>query len=1201
MTAVRRLQDAQGATVDVRRGEESVGHGLLLELDRAYVLTCHHVVTGIEPAALRVVARQPGGGSKSSPASVVPELSRPERDAVVLRVHEDLGSRNQPWLHAPGPSYRGGLQATVSLSPREGRLDTFPATLGAASENFVVPGTGDVGRYVLPRVHPLHKPGEADHGTSGGVVVVEDAVVGLVHFARPESSALARGGVANPLSAWADGWDELERRIQPLADAQFWERAWLLRADAVEELAKILRIEALQEEIYVPRDVETSADTVWKECRSLLLLGRRKSGKSRIVKQLLRAHPEAVVVVPTYREPPASLDSLSSLVGREVILLVENLGTDTVLDPTDWWDRIRAIDDEHTVFVATCRAGEDWDFVLEAQASLARRLERSMVYTSNPPEGFDFTREEGWELAEKLGLTEAEFNERFDGTPGSLFEDGPGGDGPQLPSGQGTGIALRPLGLEAAPSNVPAFTSDFVGREDEVEALKGRIGKERLVTLTGPSGAGKTRLAFHVASKLLDHFPDGVWVAELSPYRSPRLVPTVVAKAIGLGDAPPPPPPADRIVAFLRDKRVLLVLNGCDHVCGAAAGLAEHILDGCPEVACLATSRDPLGARGEAVHSIRPLDAEPADSGEAGVALSEAAQLFVKRAEENGSPISGQDLAAVAEIVRLVAGNPLAIELMAGQLGRAFGGAAAKLVERLRAETDENREAADPPLAVAADVVSEGFDETERLLFRTVCVFVGGFTIDAAQALGAQVGLEPAGIPERLRGLIDRQLILIDKRGDGADRYRILETVRQEGRRRLEAAGRLEEVERIHADYFLLLAEKADAAMGGPGEAAWLDRLDRELENVRAALLWARHTDHDVALRLGASLVWFWYQRGHIAEGRRWVRELLPQLNRNALANAEDEQTRRRYADLLNGAGRFAYIRGELDEAEAYHREALALREGLSTDRWVASSRNNLGLVARRRGNRRRAERNFRKAIEINRAHGNAFWEAAHLNNLGQLERDWGDPESARRHQEQSLTIAARLGASWGIARALVALGVLDADANRLESAREFLERARAHHEEMGNPQGISEALAGLARVARLADDRPASVEYYREALERVERLGDLAARAELLEGLGLTLLEDDPAAAARALGAAKRIRVKIGYARVPKAAEELDPGMGHGRELLGAEAFEREYRTGLQARTPPVVAELGLDRGSNGGRSARSVRAEALPAGSPR
>jgi predicted ATPase len=1177
MTAVRSLQAAQGATVDVRRGEESVGHGLLLQLDRTYVLTCHHVITGIDPVSLRVVARQPDGGSKSSPAVLVPELSRPERDAVVLAVQDDLGTRDQPWLHSPGPSYGGGLSATVSLSPRTGRMDTFPAKLGAVSKNFVVPGTGDVERYVLPCVHPLESPAEADHGTSGGVVVCEDAVVGLVHFARPESSALARGGVANPLSAWAEDWEELEHMIQPLADAQFWERARLLRADATEELAKILQIRALQEEIYVPREVETSADAVWRQRRSLLLLGRRKSGKSRTVKQLLSAHPEAVVVVPTYREPPASLNTLSSLAGSEVIVLVENIGEDAWgFDPTDWWDRIRAIDNEHTVFVATSRS-ENWDRVLDAQAALARRLERSIVYTSNPPEGFDFTREEGWELALKLGLTEAEFEERFDGTPGSLFEEGPGSDGPELPAGQGTGIALRPLGLEAAPSNVPAFTSAFVGREDEVEALKNRVRQERFVTVTGPRGTGKTRLAFHVASKLLDRFPDGVWVAELSPYRSPRLVPTVVAKAIGLGDAPPPPPPTDRIVAFLRDKRVLIVLNGCDHVRGAVAALAERVLAGCPEVACLATCSDPLGARGEAVHPIRALDADPDAGSERGSALPEAVELFVKRAEENGSPISGQDLAAVAEIVRLVAGNPLGIELMAGQLASVFGGAAAKLAERLRAETDEQREESDPALAAVADLVSEGFDETERLLFRTVCVFVGGFTLDAAQALGARVGVEAARIPDLLRRLIDRQLVLIDERGEGTDRYRILETVRQEGRRRLEAAGRLGEVERCHAEYFLGLAEKAKDAKGEPGEAAWLDRLDRELENVRAALLWARETDHDVALRLGATLVWFWYQRGHVAEGRRWLRELLRDLDRRALANAEDEATRRHYADLVNGAGTFAYIRGELDEAEAFHREALAVREGLSTDMWVASSRNNLGLVARRRGNSERAARNFRKAIEISRAHGNAFWEAMHLNNLGLLERDWGDPRSAGRHQEQSLTIAARLGASWGIAQALLALGVLDADDDRLDSAREFLERARAVHEEIQNPQGIAEALAGLARVARLAGDRPGSVEYYRDALERVERLGDLATRAELLEGLGLTLVEDDPAAAARALGAAKRLRVKIGYARVPKAAEELDPGVERGRELLGAQVFEQEYRKGLQARTTPAVADLGL------------------------
>lgn len=1177
MTAVRGLQAAKRATVSITSGDVPKGHGLLLEFNGAnYVLTCHHVVAGIEPSALRVVAQGPRGEEIVAKARVVKRLSRPERDAVVLKVRR-LAGPDHPWLHSLGPGYSGGLQTTVALSPRPGELESFDASLGPPfAATFTVPGRGSVERYVLRGAHPLGQAENATEGISGGVVVCEEGVVGLVHFARAETSVVGRAAIMNPLAAWAEGWPALAKRIQPFADKVLARLARVVRADS-DELAEVLPIPHFNADVYVARRLEADARVVLTESKSLLLLGRPKSGKTRVVRELLRARSDAAVVIPKRKSPPLHFEP-SGLAARDVIVVVDNLDEDReFLDPADWWYSIRDFNEGRTTFIGTCRS-EDWEGVSRIHSRLADELQASTVYASAPPPGHNLTDAEGWELAKKLGLSEAQFRERFDGTPGSLL------DGPVTPAattvvarGGKTGVSLESLaGEDEAPSNVPAFTSQFVGREGDIAALKKRLRETRFVTIVGPSGSGKTRLAFHAAAQLRGRYPGGVWVADLSPYRTAAHVPSVVAQAVRVGDAAAPSR-TERLVALLSDKRLLLVLNGCDHVREAAAHLAQQLVQGCPELACLATCRTPLAAAGENVYELAPFDvAEPA--------ASDAVELFIERAREVGRsmPFSKRDLATVAAITRRVAGNALAIELIAGEAGTAtLGGVAARLRERLARAEESGPEGADPAVAAAVDLVSETMGERERLLFEVVCVFVGGFTLDGAEALGATAGVAREDVPKLLRRLTNRRLILVDRREGMADRFRMLEALRQDGRRRLAVAGRIAEMERRHAEYFVGLAEQAMQARGARDEAAWLDHLELELGNLRAVLFWAlpsREKDEDgieIRIKLGAHLWWFWYQRSHLTEGRRWLRRLCTALGESSQPKAESEERRRLRAELLNGAGTFEYLVGDLDAAEAFHREALALRETLNTERWVAGSLNNLGLVARRRGMKDRAAHNFRKALEISRAHGNAFWEAMHLTNLGMLLRDWGEPSDARAAQEESLTIAARVGGSWGLAQALAALGNLEADDGKLNRARELLQRSLTIRTDIQNPQGVAESLAGLARVERLAKRFDDSVERYRDALDHVERLGDRAAIAETLEGLGLALVERDAAAAARAFGTAQQVRVTIGFPLSPRARDDLAPGLDRARGRLGEERFAREHRAGLEARLSGAIAEL--------------------------
>ena len=434
----------------------------------------------------------------------------------------------------------------------------------------------------------------------------------------------------------------------------------------------------------------------------------------------------------------------------------------------------------------------------------------------------------------------------------------------------------------AARHNLPAAVNSFVGRDQELRETRRLFESTRLLTLTGTGGVGKTRLAVQLAATLLDTYPDGVWLVELAPVADPNRVARAVAGVLGVAERHGLP--ILRLVAeALQGQRVLLILDNCEHVLDASARLAGSLLRTCPDLHVLATSREPLSIDGEQVLRVPSLaPPEPPDTPER-VAGSAAAQLFLERARavEPGFALTSQTAPAVAQVCRRLDGIPLALELATARVALlSVEQIAARLDDRFRLLVGGHRTTpARQQTLLATMEWSHGLlNDAERVLFRRLAVFSGGWTLEAAEAACAGETLAAGDIVDLLAHLVDQSLVVVEPDSDGSRRYRLLETVRAYATERLAAASEVDELRDRHAAYFWTLAEKARPDLMVLRFEGWLDRLDREQDNFRAALDWlASRNRVEEGLRLATALAEFWYVRGYAAEGRERLEHLLGQ------------------------------------------------------------------------------------------------------------------------------------------------------------------------------------------------------------------------------------------------------------------------------------------------------------------------------------
>jgi non-specific serine/threonine protein kinase len=701
------------------------------------------------------------------------------------------------------------------------------------------------------------------------------------------------------------------------------------------------------------------------------------------------------------------------------------------------------------------------------------------------------------------------------------------------------------------PNNLPQELTSFVGRDAEAAEARALLAASRALTLTGPGGIGKTRLALRVASDAVDEFPDGVWAVDLASLTEPALVPNAVAAAVGAREAP-----GATVTSTLADaigsRRMLVVLDNCEHVVAACAALAGALLRACPRLGLLATSREALNLVGETVYRVPPL-------GSGGDGADDAVTLFVDRLRA-GNPrlvLAENDLEVVAGVCRRLDGLPLAIELAAAR-GRVLSleQILARLDDRFRLLAGGDRTAMprQQTMRAAIDWSYDLLDEDERALLRRLSVFAGGCTIDAVEAVASA----EVDVLDTIAHLADKSLVVVDAAGAEA-RYRLLETIREYASERLAESGEADELRARHRHFFLAFAEGMERELKGPREAEAVRRLDAEHDNLRAALRsCAAAGDPAACLRLATALAWFWGVRGHWSEARARLAE--------ALAAATDGPPETR-SKALNVAGSLAAKQGELAGARAMYEESLALRRELGDERGIANTLHNLAILMREQGELDRAAPFYEESHDLYRKLGEPRNIAISLNSIASLAVDRGDYARAEAAIREGLDISRSVGYTLGVGTALHNLGELAHRRGELDEAARCLEQSRANAATIGYRELEAASTFALGRVALDAGDPDRARSLFVESLDACRRLGHRAGIADALEGLAcVAAAKGDAAHANRMTGAVTALRDEI-HASVPSLQAALvERWLAPAREHPGAaDAIAAGRRMGIE------------------------------------
>jgi predicted ATPase/DNA-binding CsgD family transcriptional regulator len=704
--------------------------------------------------------------------------------------------------------------------------------------------------------------------------------------------------------------------------------------------------------------------------------------------------------------------------------------------------------------------------------------------------------------------------------------------------------------------NLPAQRSSFVGREREMLEVRQALAMTRLLTLTGAGGSGKTRLALEAARDLIEAYPDGVWLVELAPLSEGGLVPKAVAEALKVPERPQEPL-VDTLADVLRDRQLLLVVDNCEHLIEAAARLVDVLLDSCPRMRILATSREALGVEGEARWLVPPLSApEPQEGTPSSEQLEayESVRLFVERARGRvpNFSLSPENAPAVAEICGRLEGIPLALELAAARVGTlSLEQIAARLEGSLELLTHGGRTSVprQRTLMGALEWSYNLLSADEKELFGRLSVFAGGWTLEASEAVGAGGGVEEGEVLDLLWGLVEKSLVIVRGSAPGGARYRLLEPVRQYALDKLEQSDEAEEARRWHAEFFLGLAEETETEMRGPEQATWLDSLEAEHDNLRAALSWAlERGEPELGLHLAVAFWWFWEARGYFDEGRRWLEQALAKGSRASSARAK----------ALDGVGHLALNLGNVDRAVAAAEEGLKLRAQVELEASVAASLLRiLGIKAEIRGDYERAIELARESLALGREAEDRLTVVWSLLNLGRVSSAQGDHERAAQLYEEGLALCRESGYTTPLPDFLSSLGyefMLQGDQERATTLIEeatALVRRQGQRRRPGGP--VKGPLVKLGWAALLLGDRERAKTWYEEHLRLSQELGNKLIATESLEGLACTVgTKGEAERAARLFGAAQALREAVGYRQPPGERAVQEPYLVAARSRVG-------------------------------------------------
>ena len=729
--------------------------------------------------------------------------------------------------------------------------------------------------------------------------------------------------------------------------------------------------------------------------------------------------------------------------------------------------------------------------------------------------------------------------------------------------------------LDLRTTNLPSLElTSFVGREKEMADVRALIARSRLVTLMGPGGAGKTRLALQAAANLGDQFAQGVWLIELAPLDAPEMVVQTTASAFGVREMAARPL-LQALIDYLRARDLLVVLDNCEHLVRAAAELSAALLRECPRIRIIATTREALAVSGEAVYRVPSLlSPEPRSIvAAAQLATYDATRLFIERAVVSAPTFTATDAAApiVAQICRRLDGIPLAIELAAARVKvLSVEQIARRLDDRFRLLTSGPRTGLPhhQTLRAAVEWSYDLLDEDERRLLSRLAVFAGAFSLEAAEEVCGSSGIAADAVLDLLARLADKSLVFTEAR-NADTRYRLLETIRAYGRDRLEESGEADATLHRHLLWSVRFAEQADGELRGPEQVEWLERLALDYDDLRAALEWARHQDRhvDAWARLACALHRFWSLRGYLREGREWLEQAASHAAVNPVLRAKaawgagtlafdlGEYSRaealgetslrlsRENADPLGIAlsltmlGRVAQNRGDFQRATALLEEA-ATRSRASGQRWaLAQTLNALGTAARGQRDYRRAKDLLEESLALSRALGDKSGLAGSLGSLGVIARFQGDYARARTLHEESLALRRELGDRLTIATSLGSLGTVFLDQGDYERARGLLEESLILCRELGDKLDAAAALGNLGLAAHYQGDSARAAALVEEALGLWQDLANTPAVAASRSVLGMiALARSDPLKAAsqykEGLGLSASLRDRLGIAK---------------------------------------------------------------------
>ncbi|MBS1517822.1 MAG: tetratricopeptide repeat protein [Bacteroidetes bacterium] len=754
--------------------------------------------------------------------------------------------------------------------------------------------------------------------------------------------------------------------------------------------------------------------------------------------------------------------------------------------------------------------------------------------------------------------------------------------------------------LDARPNNLPIQLTNFIGREEEIKHAKEILKDNRLLTLTGSGGAGKTRFSLQTGAYMIDDFANGVWFIELEAISEPDSLNVELINVFGLKEEPNKN--IEEILAeYLLEKEILIILDNCEHIVSACAELAERLLSSCPKLKIIATSREALNCKGEQTYRIPPLSLPDTNYNNTPEQLTqyESVRLFIERALAVNPKfrVTNENAPAMAEVCSRLDGIPLAIELAAARtkilsLEKIYE----RLDDRFNLLTGGNRTAL-PRQQTLRALIDWSYDllsENEKILWSRLSVFSGGWTLEAAEEVCSDEIISKYEILDLLSQLTEKSVIIYDLT---KDRYRILESLKDYGIKKLSDGN---DIFIKHLNYFSELSERAKPELLGENTKLWMHIIEADHSNFISAIEWSvRNENTEKGVQTAAALGRFWNITGQYSTGIRLIENILESsatLGKSSKvkvlnwigsfksAQGDYEQAKKYYEEILNirkesgdksgiagsihNLGNVSLSQGDYEQAKKYYEESLAIYKEIGDKKGIATPILSLGNIALNQGDYEQAKKYYEESLVIKKEIGDKDGIARSINNLGNVAYYKGDYEQAKKYYKESLHICEEIGSKNGIAALISNLGSVASNQGEYEQAKKYYEESLDIRKKIGNKNGIAESIKNVGNVAYDQGDYNQAKKLYEESLAIYKEIGYKIGMADSLNYLGNSAYRlGEFEMAIKLLSAAEKALESMGAVLDKKEQKIKDENIENLREQLSDEEFEKYWEEGKNMR----------------------------------